>query len=66
MSTRIVCTECEHDFDSDDLYNTGWAYSNSEDTDTTECPQCEHILVVNHYLVKHFEVLTDDEREEYL
>lgn len=64
--TGITCTECDYEFDSDDLYSTGWAYSSDEDTDKTECPSCGHILVVDHYQVKHFRVLTDDEREECL
>lgn len=65
MSTSIICPQCHHDFDTNELYNTGWAFNNDEGTDHIDC-DCGERIVVKHYFVKHFEILDEFESEEYL
>ena len=66
MNDKIItCVHCGHDFDTNETYNTGWAYSNDEGIDHINC-SCGGLTVVNHYTVKCFENVDKFEAQEYL
>lgn len=59
-----VCPYCDHEFDSDDLYN---ANLYEEDEHDVKCPNplCKKEFVVNVVSTFHYESMSKEDREEF-
>jgi len=59
MSVSVICPQCKHEMDSDQMYMAG-LYNVTDDNRDISCPSCDKDLTVQCYMVPNFKVLEDE------